>query len=48
MPETPADEGDLKPHFDDIQAHYDISDEFYRLFLDPSQTYAARASNAMT
>ena len=40
MPETPADEGDLKPHFDDIQAHYDISDEFYRLFLDPSQTYS--------
>ena len=40
MPETPADEGDLTPHFDDIQAHYDISDEFYRLFLDPSQTYS--------
>ena len=40
MPETPADQGDLTPHFDDIQAHYDISDEFYRLFLDPSQTYS--------
>ncbi|MDB6075256.1 MAG: mmaA5 1, partial [Verrucomicrobiaceae bacterium] len=25
---------------DDIQAHYDISDDFYRLFLDPSQTYS--------
>jgi cyclopropane-fatty-acyl-phospholipid synthase len=37
MPETPAD---LSPHFEDIQAHYDISDEFYRLFLDPSQTYS--------
>jgi cyclopropane-fatty-acyl-phospholipid synthase len=34
------DEHDLKPHFDDIQAHYDISDDFYRLFLDPSQTYS--------
>jgi cyclopropane-fatty-acyl-phospholipid synthase len=40
MPTPPADEGDLKPHFDDIQAHYDISDDFYRLFLDPSQTYS--------
>jgi cyclopropane-fatty-acyl-phospholipid synthase len=40
MPKPPADEGDLKPHFDDIQAHYDISDDFYRLFLDPSQTYS--------
>ena len=34
------DDNDLKPHFDDIQAHYDISDEFYRQFLDPSQTYS--------
>jgi cyclopropane-fatty-acyl-phospholipid synthase len=40
MPTPPADEGDLTPHFDDIQAHYDISDDFYRLFLDPSQTYS--------
>ena len=30
----------LKPHFDDIQHHYDISDDFYRLFLDPTQTYS--------
>jgi cyclopropane-fatty-acyl-phospholipid synthase len=34
------DDHDLAPHFDDIQAHYDISDDFYRLFLDPSQTYS--------
>jgi cyclopropane-fatty-acyl-phospholipid synthase len=34
------DDDDLTPHFDDIQAHYDISDEFYRQFLDPSQTYS--------
>jgi cyclopropane-fatty-acyl-phospholipid synthase len=39
MPDS-TDDGDLKPHFDDIQAHYDISDDFYRLFLDPSQTYS--------
>ena len=30
----------LKPHFEDVQAHYDLSDEFFRLFLDPSQTYS--------
>ncbi|OBK24025.1 SAM-dependent methyltransferase [Mycobacterium asiaticum] len=30
----------LKPHFDDVQAHYDLSDEFFRLFLDPTQTYS--------
>ncbi len=28
----------LMPHFDDVQSHYDLSDEFYRLFLDSSQT----------
>jgi cyclopropane-fatty-acyl-phospholipid synthase len=31
---------DLTPHFEDVQAHYDLSDEFYRLFLDPTQTYS--------
>jgi cyclopropane-fatty-acyl-phospholipid synthase len=30
----------LTPHFDDVQAHYDLSDEFYQLFLDPTQTYS--------
>ena len=23
-----------------MQAHYDLSDEFFRLFLDPTQTYS--------
>ena len=31
---------ELRPHFDDIQAHYDLSDEFFRLFLDETQTYS--------
>ncbi len=31
---------DLKPHFEDVQAHYDLSDEFFALFLDPTQTYS--------
>ncbi|ADG76690.1 Cyclopropane-fatty-acyl-phospholipid synthase OS=Tsukamurella paurometabola (strain ATCC 8368 / DSM / CCUG 35730 / CIP 100753 / JCM 10117 / KCTC 9821 /NBRC 16120 / NCIMB 702349 / NCTC 13040) OX=521096 GN=Tpau_0036 PE=3 SV=1 [Tsukamurella paurometabola] len=30
----------LDPHFDDVQAHYDLSDDFFRLFLDPTQTYS--------
>ena len=38
MGKPPSD--DLTPHFEDIQAHYDISDDFYRLFLDPTQTYS--------
>jgi cyclopropane-fatty-acyl-phospholipid synthase len=36
----PARRTNLKPHFDDVQAHYDLSDEFFRLFLDPTQTYS--------
>ncbi|HEV7360334.1 MAG TPA: class I SAM-dependent methyltransferase, partial [Mycobacterium sp.] len=30
---------ELTPHFADVQAHYDLSDDFFRLFLDPTQTY---------
>ncbi len=30
----------LTPHFDDVQSHYDLSDDFYRLFLDSTQTYS--------
>jgi cyclopropane-fatty-acyl-phospholipid synthase len=30
----------LTPHFDNVQAHYDLSDDFFRLFLDPTQTYS--------
>src|SRR6187401_1801791 len=32
--------GDLRPDFENVQAHYDLSDEFFRLFLDPTQTYS--------
>ncbi len=35
-----ASKRNLKPHFEDVQAHYDLSDEFFQLFLDPSQTYS--------
>src|SRR5438105_9213870 len=30
----------LKPRFEDVQAHYDLSDEFFRLWLDPTRTYS--------
>lgn len=30
----------LTPHFADVQAHYDLSDDFFRLFLDPTHTYS--------
>ena len=40
MPETTNDADGLKPHFEDVQSHYDLSDEFFRLFLDPTQTYS--------
>jgi cyclopropane-fatty-acyl-phospholipid synthase len=39
LPET-SDTQNLKPHFEDVQSHYDLSDEFFRLFLDPTQTYS--------
>ena len=31
---------ELTPHFEDVQSHYDLSDDFYQLFLDPTQTYS--------
>ena len=31
---------DLKPHFEDVQSHYDLSNEFFSLFLDPTRTYS--------
>ncbi len=30
----------LTPHFTNVQAHYDLSDDFFRLFLDRTQTYS--------
>ncbi len=40
MPEERSETASLEPHFEDVQAHYDLSDEFYRLFLDRTQTYS--------
>ncbi len=30
----------LTPRFCDVQCHYDLSDDFFRLFLDATQTYS--------
>ena len=30
----------LTPRFANVQAHYDLSDDFFRLFLDSTQTYS--------
>ena len=40
MPEAKHDTKHLKPHFEKVQSHYDLSDDFYRLFLDSTQTYS--------
>ncbi len=40
MPKSPETRGGLKPHFEDVQAHYDLSDDFFALFLDPTRTYS--------
>ncbi|MBD0322999.1 MAG: class I SAM-dependent methyltransferase [Aldersonia sp.] len=30
----------LTPFYSDVQSHYDLSDDFFALFLDPSRTYS--------
>ncbi len=40
MPEKHSETVSLEPHFEDVQAHYDLSDEFFALFLDPTRTYS--------
>src|SRR5215216_1639933 len=30
----------MEPHFEEIQAHYDLSDDFFGLFQDPTRTYS--------
>jgi cyclopropane-fatty-acyl-phospholipid synthase len=31
---------DMQPFFEDVQSHYDLSDEFFALFLDSTRTYS--------
>lgn len=32
--------GNLTPFFEDVQTHYDLSDDFFNLFLDPRHVYS--------
>src|ERR1700756_6013048 len=38
--QTANTKDDMRPHFEDIQAHYDLSDEFFGLFQDPTRKYS--------
>jgi cyclopropane-fatty-acyl-phospholipid synthase len=40
MTEAPDGSEAMRPHFEDIQAHYDLSDDFFGLFQDPTRTYS--------
>jgi hydroxy mycolic acid synthase MmaA4 len=40
MPDKQASSASMRVHFEDIQAHYDLSDDFFGLFQDPSRTYS--------
>ena len=35
-----ADTDEMRPHFEDIQAHYDLSDDFFGVFQDPTRKYS--------
>jgi cyclopropane-fatty-acyl-phospholipid synthase len=35
-----APESTMEPHFAEVQAHYDLSDDFFGTFQDPSRTYS--------
>jgi cyclopropane-fatty-acyl-phospholipid synthase len=36
---VPEKSQSLRPRFEQVQAHYDLSDDFFALFLDPTRTY---------
>ncbi|WP_204809119.1 methoxy mycolic acid synthase MmaA3 [Mycobacterium riyadhense] len=40
MADTSTRAGRLRSNSDDVQAHYDLSDEFFGLFVDPTRTYS--------
>ena len=35
----------MQPFFEDVQSHYDLSDDFFALFLDPTRTYSCAYFN---
>src|SRR5246127_1078269 len=40
MAEQPSSRTTSQAQFKDIQAHYDVSDDFFALFQDPTRTYS--------
>jgi cyclopropane-fatty-acyl-phospholipid synthase len=40
QPTDPKRSVDMEPHFEQVQAHYDLSDEFFGTFQDASRTYS--------
>ncbi|MET0996208.1 MAG: class I SAM-dependent methyltransferase, partial [Mycobacterium sp.] len=40
MADSRSDSTKMRPPFEDIQAHYDISDDFFGQFQDPTRTYS--------
>ena len=40
MADQPANPTKTRTRFEDIQAHYDVSDDFFALFQDPTRTYS--------
>jgi methoxy mycolic acid synthase MmaA3 len=40
MPENTTVKKDTRQNHDDVQAHYDTSNEFFELFTDPTRTYS--------
>ena len=39
---------ELQPFYQQVQAHYDLSNDFFALFLDPSMTYSCATSSRPT
>jgi cyclopropane-fatty-acyl-phospholipid synthase len=40
MAEKSSTSTEMRPHFEDIQAHYDLSDDFFGLFQDATRKYS--------
>lgn len=40
MADSKSSQTKMRPYFEDVRAHYDLSDEFFGLFQDPSRTYS--------
>ncbi|WP_193763502.1 class I SAM-dependent methyltransferase, partial [Mycobacterium avium] len=40
MAEQPSSPTKTRTRSEDIQAHYDVSDDFFGLFQDPTRTYS--------